>query len=136
MARIVIGLVLISVASLTVYLALNTWAFRDRTISHTSDWDHFNATTVREYGFALPEDVAVVEATEISQWPMGQQYTVRFRLPETRKPDEWVRSIAERGPVPVRHHALLYEADPKRSDYRKVEYLPAAGLYEIQFGWD
>ncbi len=136
MARLIMGVVLTCIAGLAVYIALSAWAFRDHTISHIADWDHFYATTVREFGFTLPEDVAVVEAMEISQWPMGQQYTVRFRLPETRKPDEWVRFIAERGPTPLKRHALLYEADPKRSDYRKVEYSPPTGHYEIQFGWD
>ena len=113
---------------------LLAWAAQGTRTSHLRDWPAFYRTEVSRH-FKLPDEAHVVHAEEYHPFPMGQEVRVRFRLPATREPAEWVKHIANSSGIGdrFRRDPLLYDGP---GDYNTVSYDPATRLYEVLYGWD
>jgi hypothetical protein len=129
-------IVVVSVAALFAYaFTQSSFLVKGRVISRTGEWATFK-NTVKSYGLLIPAEAQIIEAKEKSAWPMGETVTVRFRLPQTRSSQEWVRFIAKQSSLDVKQNEFLYEANPKTSDYMKIEFLPDENIYEAVAEWD
>lgn len=107
--------------------------FRDVKTNHLSDWDDFYARKVSRY-FKLPNEATIIRAEECECAIMGWELKVRFKLPLTKSPQAWVKSIAEESGI-SRHKKsdFLYDAG---GDVYKVEYLPEEKAYIVVYSWD
>ena len=108
---------------------------------HVSDWDSFYAENLQPR-IKIPPEAAIVDAWEVTSFPMGYTITVNFRLPPTKTPEGWVKSIAkasqtdfEIGPGFWRPRST-YKMERHDGSYISVEYLPDSELYEVHYDWD
>ena len=62
---------------------------------------------------------------------------IRFRLPNTKKPEEWLRKIARESNFKATYHKgrFLYSCG-KECDLLRLEYLPQEQIYEAEWGYD
>jgi len=108
--------------------------FADKTTDRTTDWDQFYQREVRHY-FTLPHEVKVFKATHTATAIMGGRVHVTFRLPATKRPEEWLEGIAgESGLARYKVSDLLYDCEER--DLWRLEYLPDKKLYVAEWGWD
>jgi hypothetical protein len=120
-------------AVVSVSLILFSIHKEDRT-SHLNDWPNFYRTEVSAH-FKLPAEATIIHAEDYRPFPMGQEVRIRFRLPTTRKPAEWVKRIANSSGISdqYREDSLHYDGP---GDYNLVSYDSSTMLYEVLYGWD
>ena len=130
---------IVCLAVMTVVITLFVWIgsqvvgiFREEEVNYTKSWDSFNKSKVSRY-FCIPREAVIIEATETSQ-VMGYSVSVRFKLPATRSPKEWIEIIARRSGIDAyKKNDYLYDGG---RDVYTIEYLPAQELYEAVYQWD
>ena len=122
------------ILSVVVPALLWAWILEGDRTSHLRDWPTYYRTDVSRH-FKLPPQAQVVHAEDYSPWPLGQEVRVRFRLPATRTPEEWVKHIANSSGIPdrFRKDPLQYDGP---GDMNIVSYDRATGLFEVLYGWD
>jgi len=139
--RAALGVVLTgAVVAVTGGVTLLVLAFSllgcDRTSNRKWDWPNYNRETVSRY-FKLPEETQVLSAVHTDTAIMGERFVVRFRLPDTRTPEEWLRVIATESRFPRTYHKSRFVYDcGGNCDLTRLEYHPADGVYEACGGWD
>lgn len=140
----IIAVVAIGVAGWLVLTGLDLWAnkawFEDATIDRTSDWDAYYQDMLSEH-FIIPDEAKIVSATEtlVSR-------EVKFRLPESKSPEDWLAEIADAsGLAEYRQHRYAYDAGwlgsknirlEKKADTYLLEYSTGTGEYRAIWGWD
>ncbi|MEM0503201.1 MAG: hypothetical protein QXT58_00665 [Archaeoglobaceae archaeon] len=107
----------------------------DFKVDHLSDWHKFYTNEVSYY-FYIPQEAKIVFAKEYIHFPMGSSVVIKFYLPSTKLPKEWIEIIAQKSGLTSRYriNELLYEEE--RGDYRRIQYLPEEDLYIVEYGWD
>lgn len=108
--------------------------FADTEIDHRSDWHEFYTSTVSHH-FYIPQEAEIVFAKEYYSFPMGYGIIVKFCLPSTKSPKEWIDIIAQKSGFTskCKINELLYE---EIGVYRKIQYLPKEDLYVVEYHFD
>lgn len=120
---------------LHVYLLLCMRLITDIEIDHLSDWRKFYISEVSRY-FYIPQEAKVIFAKEYYRFPMGYEIIVKFHLPPTKSPEEWIKVITQKSGYisKYRVNKLLYE-EQKEDIYRGIQYLSKEGLYVAKYSW-
>lgn len=84
--------------------------------------------------FHLPTEAKVILAEETTDFPMGGGEKVRFTLPNTKTPGEWLGLMAARRGI-ANYPDGPYRYD-SRDDVNSVEYFPESQFYEAEYHWD
>ncbi len=82
--------------------------------------------------FNLPKEAVVVRGYVHDTWFVGGRWMVTFSLPQTRRPEQWVRELkglAFPRAKGTRKTRLKLEGG---GDYWRIEYLPAFGEYAME----
>jgi len=129
-ATVGVGVALFASGILTAFL----WLFigtRDHTVDRTADWSELYRGRVQA-SISLPPESQVSQALETNVAFFKQRIEFTFRLPNTRSPEAWVRSIAQKSAFSDRDRVSPFSyADGTRSDpsSRGVEYIHRQGVY-------
>ena len=111
----------------------------------TDEWDEFNREVVGRF-FNIPEEAEIVDASR-QIGLMKDDWIVKFRLPDTRNPDEWMQIIVAGKPIEdYKVNEFLYEAgdwydairtgkDGEWDGYR-LTFIEADRLYVAEYHWD
>jgi hypothetical protein len=119
-----------------VLLAPVLWNIQDKTTDKTSNWATFNRKTVAKY-MTLPAEVQVVRVSHTATAIMGEHWSVKFRLPGTKLPEEWLGHIAAKQGKYQPKRLNRYEIDGRpRYDTWRVQYYPNNNVYVAEGGWD
>ncbi len=111
----------------------------------TNEWDEFNSEVVSQL-FNIPEEAEIVNASRQTGM-MEDDWNVKFRLPDTRNPVEWMQIIVAGKPIEdYKVNEFLYDAgdwyegvrtgkDGDWDEYR-LTFIEADRLYVAEYHWD
>lgn len=103
----------------------------------TSDVTHLWRPSFREKTanhFWIPPESELVYAEERTEPIMGGGFLVRFILPNTKKPKEWLTEIAEKSELMAyKKSEWMFDAG---DDVRRAEYIPEKRVFEVEWMWD
>jgi len=99
-------------------------------IIHSNEWEDFYIE------FKIPKEAEIVYSKEYIQFPMGFKGIIRFKLPESKKVEEWLQIIAEKsGILKYKKNEFLYLYEENDMIYR-LQYFPDKKIYEAEFSWE
>jgi len=132
----------ISVIAIAVLISLGAifsifvWSLDELVYDRTYQWDVFNKEIVSNY-FKLPDEAEIIDAKEIQSPFMGFRFKVIFRLPDKKKPEEWINEIVTKSNISdkLKVNNLLYDCKNK-CDLFRLQYNPETNYYEVEAGWD
>lgn len=121
--------------SIYIVLLIFTYLITDTEIDHLSNWREFYINKVSHY-FYIPQEAKIVFAKEYYRFPMGYKIIVKFHLPPTKSPEEWIKVIAQKSGFISKHRIdkLLYK-EQKGDICREIRYLPKRDLYVVIYSW-
>jgi RHS repeat-associated protein len=122
------------ILSLSIFFALKS--FKDIEIDHLSDFNQFYIKTVSNY-FYIPSEAVIIIAKEYIYFPMGFGIVVKFHLPPTKHPTEWIEIIASKSNLDKnwKINKFLYKYE-KDDIYIKLQYLPTEDSYIVEYYWE
>jgi len=127
-------LIILIILSLSILFTLKS--FKDIEIDHLLDFNQFYVNKVSNY-FYIPSEAVIVMAKEYFYFPMGYGIIVKFRLPPTKYPTEWIEIIASKSNLDKnwKINKFLYKYE-KNDIYIKLQYLPTEDLYIVEYYWE
>lgn len=79
----------------------------------------------------LPSE-ALVLLTGSASWGSMSKSTIRFTLPDSRPPDQWLRVIASNYHIKNYHHSRFLYRYRYKDGMVSITYLPSARVYEVE----
>ena len=67
---------------------------------------------------------------------MDWGYTVRFKLPDTKTPEEWMLELVDKSPILDREDRATRYVYELPGVYYRLEYFPHEDLYEAYYVFD
>lgn len=135
------GLAAIAVAAPLVYAGYTVWAVGHAFAIEDEDWltkwPQFRREHLSAY-LVLPNDATPIFAHRRTGF-MDETLEVRFRLPNTKTPEDWLERIATTfagGDGMHRKGRYAFQADSRHYDLGSLDYEPSTGVYHVEAGWD
>lgn len=111
------------------------WWMWPKTYDRRAEWESFNRRRVAR-SFNIPAEASMVKAEEYRDSILGGGVLVEFRLPHTKKPEEWLKLVAPKDLRAHKVNPLRYDASRKITDIYWLEYRTANDLYVARWHWD
>ena len=146
--KTIISVVVSAVLLFCGYVGFMFWllngGFGRVTTDHDGGRGDFYESRYTDY-FSIPDEAQITSGMSTGGW-LGRTADVKFRLPKTKSPEQWLAEIAEAsGLAEYREHKYAYDAgrkacersgrEKKLNTYR-LEYTPSTDGYSATWGWD
>ena len=130
-----LALIALAVVGGLTLLIWISWLVKDDVIDHRNDWPAYYASTVSN-DFYIPESAEIVTAEDWSGFPMNRGHTVRFKLADTKTPEEWMIELVDKSPILDREDRAARYIYELPGVYYRLEYIPHEELYKAYHVFD